>query len=136
MKDQKRTWSRRQFLNSGIAGIAGMIILPKLVSSSKSKVVADIKLGFIGMGQQSMFLLNGFLQIPGVKVIAGCDIYGVKRKRFEKRITAFYTKAGKESKVETYEKFEDLLGRTDIDVVVIAVPDLSLIHISEPTRPY
>src|SRR5664280_1656273 len=125
MKDQKRTWSRRQFLNSGIAGIAGMIILPKLVSSSKSKVVADIKLGFIGMGQQSMFLLNGFLQIPGVKVIAGCDVYGVKRKRFEKRVTAFYSKAGKESKVDTYEKFEDLLSRTDIDAVVIAVPDHS-----------
>jgi predicted dehydrogenase len=133
MKDQKRTWSRRQFLNSGIAGIAGMMILPKIGSSSKtsarasasSSVVADLRLGFIGMGQQSMFLLNGFLQIPGVKVIAGCDVYGVKRKRFEKRVTAFYTKAGKESKVETYEKFEDLLGRTDIDVVVIAVPDHS-----------
>ena len=72
-----------------------------------------------------MFLLNGFLQIPGSKVIAGCDVYGVKRKRFEKRVTAFYTKAGKESKVETYEKFEDLLSRTDIDAVVIAVPDHS-----------
>ena len=133
MKDQKRTWSRRQFLNSGIAGIAGMMILPKIGSLSKTSVrafansstVADLRLGFIGMGQQSMFLLNGFLQIPGVKVIAGCDVYGVKRKRFEKRVTAFYTKAGKESKVETYEKFEDLLGRTDIDVVVIAVPDHS-----------
>jgi len=125
MKDQKRTWSRRQFLNSGIAGIAGMMIIPKLASSSRSQVVADIKLGFIGMGQQSMFLLNGFLQIPGVKVIAGCDVYGVKRKRFEKRVKAFYTKAGKESKIETYEKFEDLLGRTDIDAVVIAVPDHS-----------
>jgi predicted dehydrogenase len=125
MKDQKRTWSRRQFLNSGIAGIAGMMVLPKLVSSSKSKVVADIKLGFIGMGQQSMFLLNGFLQIPGVKVIAGCDVYGVKRKRFEKRVTAFYSKTGKESKVDTYEKFEDLLSRSDIDAVVIAVPDHS-----------
>jgi len=50
MKDQKRTWSRRQFLNSGIAGIAGMMIIPKLASSSRSRVVADIKLGFIGMG--------------------------------------------------------------------------------------
>jgi predicted dehydrogenase len=125
MKDQKRTWSRRQFINSGITGIAGMMILPKIASSGKLPVVADIRLGFIGMGQQSMFLLNGFLQIPGVKVIAGCDVYGVKRKRFEKRVTAFYTKAGKESKVETYEKYQDLLNRTDIDAVVIAVPDHS-----------
>jgi predicted dehydrogenase len=125
MKDQKKKWSRRQFINSGVAGIAGMIILPKIASSAKSSVVADIKLGFIGMGQQSMFLLNGFLQIPGIKVIAGCDVYGVKRKRFEKRVTAFYAKAGKEAKVDTYEKYQDLLNRTDIDAVVIAVPDHS-----------
>src|SRR5674536_23891 len=107
MKDQKRSWSRRQFINSGIAGMAGMMILPKIASSVKSSAVADIRLGFIGMGQQSMFLLNGFLQIPGVKVMAGCDVYGIKRKRFEKRVKAFYTKAGKEVAVQTYEKFED-----------------------------
>lgn len=125
MKDQKKQWSRRQFINSAVAGIAGVMLLPKIVPSCKSAVIADLRLGFIGMGQQSMFLLNGFLQIPGVQIIAGCDVYGIKRKRFEKRVKAFYTKAGKESKVETYEKFEDLLSRTDIDAVVIAVPDHS-----------
>jgi len=77
------------------------------------------------MGQQSMFLLNGFLQIPGVKVVAGCDVYGVKRKRFEKRVNAFYQKSGQKVEVKTYEKFEDLLSRPDINVVVIAVPDHS-----------
>src|SRR5450759_3227401 len=125
MKDQKRSWSRRQFINSGIAGMAGMMILPKIASSVKSSAVADIRLGFIGMGQQSMFLLNGFLQIPGVQVIAGCDVYGVKRKRFEKQVTAFYKKAGKDVKIDTYEKYPDLLNRTDVDAVVIAVPDHS-----------
>ena len=127
MKEQKKGWSRRQFINSGIAGIAGMMIIPKMSGALKSvsSVGPDIRLGFIGMGQQSMFLLSGFLQIPGVQVLAGCDVYGGKRKRFEKRVTAFYTKGGKESKVETYEKFEDLLARKDIDAVVIAVPDHS-----------
>jgi predicted dehydrogenase len=125
MEDQKKSWSRRQFINSGVAGIAGIMMLPKIAPSINSPVVADIRLGFIGMGQQAMFLLSGFLQIPGVKVLAGCDVYGVKRKRFEKRVTAFYTKAGKEAKVDTYEKFEDILARKDIDAVVIAVPDHS-----------
>ncbi len=125
MKDKKSSWSRRQFISSGITGVAGIMILPKIISPAKGYAVADIRLGFIGMGQQSMFLLNGFLQIPGVQVLAGCDVYGIKRKRFEKRVKAFYAKAGKEAKVETYEKFEDLLGRSDIDAVVIAVPDHS-----------
>jgi predicted dehydrogenase len=127
MKEQKNLWSRRRFLGSAALGVAGMAILPKLTTSCKSAPVVntDVKLGFIGMGQQSMFLLSGFLQVPGVQVMAGCDVYGIKRKRFEKRVTEFYAKAGKEVKIDTYEKFEDLLARTDINAVVIAVPDHS-----------
>ncbi|HUX59093.1 MAG TPA: Gfo/Idh/MocA family oxidoreductase [Bacteroidales bacterium] len=127
MKDQKKMWSRRQFLGSTALGMAGLAVIPVLTTSCKTKTSAstDIRLGFIGMGRQSMFLLNGFLQIPGVQVLAGCDVYGIKRKRFEKRVTEFYAKAGQEAKVDTYEKFEDLLAREDIDAVVIAVPDHS-----------
>jgi predicted dehydrogenase len=125
MKDQKKVWSRRQFINSSLAGMAGIMVIPGLTSFGRSRADAEVTLGFIGMGQQSMFLLNGFLQIPGVKVVAGCDVYGVKRKRFEKRVKAFYAKAGKESKVDTYEDSDDLLARNDINAVVIAVPDHS-----------
>jgi predicted dehydrogenase len=125
MKDQKKVWSRRQFINSSLAGMAGIMVIPGLTSFGRSRADAEVTLGFIGMGQQSMFLLNGFLQIPGVKVVAGCDVYGVKRKRFEKRVKAFYAKAGKESIVDTYEDSDDLLARNDINAVVIAVPDHS-----------
>ena len=125
MKEQKKGISRRSFLGSSLAGMAGVFILPRIASSMSITADTDIKFGFIGMGQQAMFLLNGFLQIPGVQVVAGCDVYGVKRKRFEKRVKAYYTKAGKEAKVDTYEKFEELLARTDINAVVIAVPDHS-----------
>jgi predicted dehydrogenase len=125
MKEQKKGITRRHFLGSSLAGMAGIFALPGLALSPDSPAVTDIRLGFIGMGQQSMFLLNGFLQIPGVQVIAGCDVYGIKRKRFVKRVTAYYAKAGREAKIDTYEKFEDLLKRTDINAVVIAVPDHS-----------
>jgi predicted dehydrogenase len=125
MKDQKNLWSRRRFLGSAALGVAGMAMIPTLTSSCKGKTKADtdIRLGFIGMGRQSMFLLDGFMQVPGVRVLAGCDVYGIKRKRFEKRVTGFYKQAGKEAKVDTYEKYQDLLARKDIDAVVIAVPD-------------
>jgi len=123
MKDQKNLWTRRRFIGSAAAGITSAVLLPNLATSCKSKPVNEIKLGFIGLGRQSMFLLSGFIQIPGVKVLAGCDVYGIKRKRFERRVNDFYSKAGKAVKVETYEKYEDLLARADIDAVVIAVPD-------------
>jgi predicted dehydrogenase len=123
----KKGLSRRHFLGTAAIGMAGVALFSPL-GACKPKVVAagtDLKLGFIGMGQQSMFLLSGFLQIPGVQVVAGCDVYGIKRKRFEKKVKAFYEKAGKQAEVQTYEKFEELLARTDIDAVVIAVPDHS-----------
>jgi len=125
MKDQQAKWSRRRFIGSTVTGMAGIMVIPTIVGYQTKQGSGDIRLGFIGMGQQSMFLLKGFLQIPGVQVVAGCDVYGIKRKRFEKRVTAFYQKAGKEPKVETYEKYDDLLKRKDIDAVVIAVPDHS-----------
>ena len=77
-----------------------------------------------------MFLLDGFLNIPGVTAVAACDVYGVKRKRFERRVSAFYTKAGKSVKADTYEKYGDLLKREDIQAVVIAVPDHSHAYIA------
>ena len=43
----------------------------------------------------------------------------------KRRVTDFYTKEGKEAKVDTYEKYQDILKRKDIDAVVIAVPDHS-----------
>jgi predicted dehydrogenase len=127
MKNQKMVWSRRQFIGTSLAGMAALMVIPGVTGCKTNKGIGsvDIRLGFIGMGRQSMYLLDGFLQIPGVQVLAGCDVYGIKRKRFEKRVKAFYANAGKESKVETYEKYEDLLSRKDIDAVVIAVPDHS-----------
>ena len=109
MKDRKNLWSRRRFLGSAAAGMAGMVIIPGIASSCKGKkkatesTVDEITLGFIGLGQQAMFLLSGFLQVEGVKVVAGCHVYGIKRPRFERRVNDFSAKAGKEFKVDTDE---------------------------------
>ena len=100
-ENHKKKLSRRSFFGTSMMGAAGLAFLPGVVTNAQTKpssAPADVRLGFIGMGQQSMFLLNGFLQIPGVEVVAGCDVYGIKRKRFEKRVTAFYAKSGKKGK--------------------------------------
>jgi len=124
MSKQKKLWSRRQFLTAAAAGAAGVAVIPHL-SGCKAKVKDDgiIRLGFIGLGRQAMFLLNGFMQVPGVQAIAGCDVYGIKRKRFENRVKDFHAKAGTTAEVVTFEKYQDLLAIADIDAVVIAVPD-------------
>ncbi|HLF36150.1 MAG TPA: Gfo/Idh/MocA family oxidoreductase [Cyclobacteriaceae bacterium] len=127
MKDNNtRRLSRRSFLEKSAVGLAGVTIFPRLMGCSPKSTESangNLNLGFIGMGQQSMFLLRGFMGIEGVRAVAGSDVYGIKRQRFEKRVTDFYSEKGIKSEVKTYEKYQDLLAREDIDAVVIAVPD-------------
>ena len=127
MKDQvKKGLTRRHFLETAALGLAGMAVLPG-ISSCKAPVVAeqDLKFGFIGLGRQAMFLLDGFIQLPGIQVVAAADVYGIKNKRFEKRVKEFYASQGKEVEITTYENYADILKREDINAVVIATPDHS-----------
>lgn len=121
----QKNLSRRRFIGTTALGMAGITFLPSL-NSCASKTVPegnDIRLGFIGMGRQAMFLLNGFIKLPGVKVVAGCDVYGRKRTRFENKVKGYYEGVKENVEVKTYERFTDLIARKDIDAVVIAVPD-------------
>jgi len=121
MSNQKSNkLTRRSFINKSFIGAAGLSVMPAFKGFSAND---NLNFGFIGMGQQAMFLLNGFINIEGVKVVAGCDVFGIKRTRFENRVNDFYTKKGTSVDVKTYERYQDLLARPDIDAVVIAVPD-------------
>ena len=118
----KTNFSRRNFLKSSALGVAGVSLFPSIITSCKGGKDI-INLGFIGVGQRAMTLLNAFIQIPGVRITAGCDVYGVKRQRFENFVKKFYSKNNVTSPLIIYEKFEDLLEDKNIDAVVIATPD-------------
>jgi len=120
MKKNKIT--RRSFLGKSMAGIAGVSIAPHLYAFGTSANDV-IRIGVIGPGRKGLNLARAFMNIEGVQVVAGSDVYGIKRKRFEKVVKDFY--AGKKIKpdVKTYENYHDMLARTDIDAVVIATPD-------------
>ncbi len=112
--------SRRSFIQTSMLGAAGLTILPGFRTFKPND---NINLGFIGVGRQAMFLMNGFINLDGVKVLAAADVYGIKRKRFEQRVTEHYKGEGSGVDVKTYENYKELLTRQDIDAVVIAVPD-------------
>jgi len=118
----KTSFSRRNFLKSSALGVAGFSLFPGILTSCKEKKDI-INLGFIGVGQRAMTLLNAFIQIPGVRVTAGCDVYGIKRQRFENFVKNFYSKNNVTSSLKIYEKFEDLLEDKNVDAVIIATPD-------------
>jgi predicted dehydrogenase len=115
--------SRRKFVGTSLFGMGGFAILPGL-SAMQVAPSDTINLGFIGLGQQAMNLLNGFINIQGVRVIAGCDVYGVKNQRFEQMVIGHYSgTAKKKVKVNIYHRYQDLLAQKDIDAVIIATPD-------------
>ncbi len=123
---------RRDFLKVSALGAAGAMIPGSILSAATpaaakkktDKANDKITLGFIGLGQQAMNLLRGFINMDDVQVVAGCDVYDIKRDRFVKRVTDHYTQKGvKKVKVDVYEDYQDLLARPDIDAVVIATPD-------------
>lgn len=119
-------FTRRKFIKTAAIGAAGVAVFPRFLASCTQAKEGDdglIRLGFIGLGQQAMYLLNGFMGMHGVEVVAGSDVYGVKRERFLKRVNGHYGQLEKEVAVEVYENYKDLLAQEDIDAVVIATPD-------------
>ncbi len=114
--------SRRNFLGKSVAGMAGVVIAPNLFAFGKSPNDV-IRLGVIGPGRKGINLTKAFMTIEGVQVVAGSDVCGIKRKRFEKVVKDFYSAKNMKSEVKTYENYHDMLARTDIDAVVIATPD-------------
>ncbi|MCE5206243.1 MAG: Gfo/Idh/MocA family oxidoreductase [Porphyromonadaceae bacterium] len=120
--------SRRKFIKTAAVGAVGAAIFPQFLASCKQNKAAGsgeevIRLGFIGLGQQAMYLLKGYLSIEGVQVVAGSDVYGVKRERFLKRVNEHYATQEQPPVVDVYENYKDLIAREDIDAVVIATPD-------------
>ncbi len=114
--------SRRRFITTSVAGAAGLSLFP-LVKSCRVSPNDTVRLGFIGLGQQSLHLMRGFNSIPGVQVVAGADVYGIKRQRFEKMLNDHYSETGENVRVQTFEHYHELLDIRDIDAVVVITPD-------------
>ncbi|MBQ0005877.1 MAG: Gfo/Idh/MocA family oxidoreductase [Alistipes sp.] len=123
---------RRNFLKLSALGIAGTALAapsvlaaePKAAARKKTSANGKIALGFIGLGQQANYLVGSFLDMDDVQVVAGCDVYDIKRDRFFNKVAKYYQEKGyKHCEPAMYEDYQELLARPDIDGVVIAVPD-------------
>lgn len=126
---KKSSFSRRKFLGASILSTAGLSLLPQLgfsaqVAPSSTSSFETIRIGFIGVGRQSGGLINNLMKVPGVEVIAGADVYAIKRERFVLRVKKNYTEQGRTApEIKVYEDYKDLLANPDVDAVVIASPD-------------
>jgi len=119
---------RRNFIGKSAIAAGAITIIPSCVMGSASGAIAPgdrINLGFIGVGKQSLYLLESLMTCPETMVLAACDVDTKKLARFKSLAEkANGAKLGGGShKVDTYEQYRELLERKDIDAVVIATPD-------------
>ena len=121
-----RNLSRRSFIKSTAVAAAAPFILPSRIRAAEVKPNDRITLGLIGMGTQNRGLLSGFLTYPQTQVLAVCDVDTTRRENAKKMVEDYYaTKApnGSYKGCATYHDFRELIGRKDVDAVVIATPD-------------
>lgn len=74
----------------------------------------NINIALIGAGNMGSADLNTALLVPGIKVIAVCDLY---TGRLEK------AKSKWGNDIFSTKQYKDILNRSDIDAVIIATPD-------------
>jgi predicted dehydrogenase len=120
--DLRNKINRRQFVKT-IGGTAiAAFGFPYILKASANEVVPSerITLGFIGVGKQGVGLLWSFLQLPICRVVAVCDVDKQKLKRAIDLVSENY---GENNGCAGYADFRELLARSDIDAVVIAVPE-------------
>jgi predicted dehydrogenase len=129
---------RRKFLQDSALLLAGGTVL----SAANNKAFAifrnriapsdQLNVGAIGINGMGWANVNGALKVPGVNLVALCD---VDKNVLDKRMTDLGKMNVDTSKVKTYGDYRKLLEQKDIDIVIIGSPDhwhaLQMIHACE-----
>src|SRR5581483_7248439 len=110
------------------ATVAGPLLVSRAALGDDKKAPANdrLGLGFIGVGTQNRGHLNYFLGQKEVQVLAVCDVDTHRRDNAKKITEERYAEAVKSGQYKgcaAYNDFRELVGRSDIDAVVIATPD-------------
>ena len=117
--------NRRKFLKN-LGGSAALLALgntasahdkkntEKLISSIKINANDKIRIGLIGCGIIGHFDTDTALKVPGVELVAVCDLY-------TGRLEGAKEKWG--SHIFTTRDYREILNRKDIDAVLVCTPD-------------
>tara|TARA_R110002073_G_scaffold57778_4_gene146645 strand:+ start:46079 stop:47425 length:1347 start_codon:yes stop_codon:yes gene_type:complete len=117
--------NRRSFIKkAGVAGL-GLLSTPILASSSTASFQvlkrsynftdkSTLNFALIGAGGMGMEDINTALKHEGVNLVAVCDLYSGRLEEAKKRFG---------NTLYTTDNYKDVLGRKDVDVVIIGTPD-------------
>lgn len=126
--------NRRRFLGRAMKVSVGAVGVPYLIPAAAlgadGQVAPSnrITVGMIGLGRQVMaYNLPFFVTQPDCEVVAMCDVDRWRLEVSQERNLPYYTEksrsAPKIPKCPRYVDFREVLGRKDIDTVMISTPD-------------
>lgn len=127
IKNEKQN-SRRSFIANVTKGIIGASMVPSIVTAKDSKRHLEelirshqnygpndqVQIALIGSGGMGVADTSTCITVPGVKLVAVCDLY-------DGRLAAAKKRWGND--IATTRDYREILGRKDIDAVIIATPD-------------
>ena len=120
--------SRRSFISNVTKGVIGASLVPSIVTargherhmkelirSQQNFSTSDqVQIALIGSGGMGVADAITCLTVPGVKLVAVCDLY-------EGRLVAAKKRWGND--IYTTRDYKEILERKDVDAVIIATPD-------------
>ena len=120
--------SRRRFLTAAAIAVGNAPAAPASTAAwaqTRPPASDRITIGMIGTGRQGMKPnLVQFLELPGVQVVAVCDVDAWRMEQARERVDGFYAGRGSaRGGCRTFRDFRELLARRDIDAVMISTPD-------------
>jgi predicted dehydrogenase len=121
MSTQPNRTNRRRFMKTALS-VGAAVMAPQVIPGSalgKDGAVAPsqrITVGGIGIGNRGTYDLTCFLEQADVQFLAVCDVKEQRRQAVKKMADEKYGN----SDCDTYRDFQELLGRDDIDSVLIA----------------
>jgi predicted dehydrogenase len=128
MPDNSNDQSRRSFLGKFTKGLVGASLFPTIITAAdkqrnlqslsryreKHSLNDNIQIALIGAGGMGVADATTAVTVPGVKLVAACDLY-------DGRLADAKQKWG--SDIFTTRDYREILERKDIDAVIIATPD-------------
>src|SRR2546426_6843950 len=113
--------SRRRFLAATGAALAVPAIVPAsaLGRAGTAAPSERITLGVVGWGMQGPGNTEAFLREKDCRVVAACDIDKNNLHSALNKINSHY---GNQD-CKPYHDYREMMARTDIDAVMLAVPD-------------
>jgi predicted dehydrogenase len=122
--------SRRQFLQTTLAGVAGVTIVPTIVPSSVLGADAPsnkIQIGQIGCGRIAHDMdMPGILKHDIARIVAVCDLDSKRLQHGKAFVEGTYAKkldSDKAVAVKTFSDYRELLRDGHVDAIAVSTPE-------------